>query len=110
LYVILSFPSDAITWFRTTRLNALRRGGTVKPVDDLENGEFPKTHDGINDNLFLSPYKVADQRLVDAIIDAIFYYAADRERIRNDPLVRLLLPNPPGGYNFAIVTAMGVIT
>lgn len=104
-------------WLCTTRLNALRRGGAVNPVDESENSESPKNHDfndgrnhGINDNLFSDPCKVADQTLVDAIIDAIFYYEVDRERIRNDPLVRLLIPNQPGNYHFAIVTAMGVIT
>jgi hypothetical protein len=30
--------------------------------------------------------------------------------LRKDPLVRLLIPNPPGHYNFVIVSAMGVIT
>lgn len=48
--------------------------------------------------------------LIDAIIDATIFDAGDRERLRNDPLVRLLIPNPPGHYNFVIVSAMGVIT
>lgn len=69
-----------------------------------------KQRRGIHDNLFSKPELVKEQVLIDAIIDSIFYYEADRERIRKDPLVRLLIPNPPGNYHFAIVTAMGVIT
>ena len=119
------------------RLNALRRGGADRQAaSTIVNGSFddqaattskppmssPKpgerNHDDspnvvqvcIHDDLFTNPEQSSEQVLVDAIIDAIFYKEADRERIRNDPLVRLLIPNPPGNYNFAIVTAMGVIT
>lgn len=62
------------------------------------------------DRLFLEPENHSEQALVDAIIDAIIYEKKDRERLKNDPLVRLLIPNPPGSYEFTIVTAMGVIT
>lgn len=107
------------------RLNALRRGDPnhAHEVDGLafvdaaarESEKSNRTNSakqkrGVNDNLFSNPEVVKEQVLVDAIIDAIFYYEADRERIRKDPLVRLLIPNPPGNYHFAIVTAMGVIT
>jgi hypothetical protein len=61
-------------------------------------------------DVFVCPEKYGEQTLVDAIIDAIIYREKDRERLKNDPLVRLLIPNPPGKYNFAIVSAMGVIT
>lgn len=121
----------------STRLNALRRGDPNKDVmnsektgvvdelskDDVNGnatvaGEFEKSDlknaakqkTGIQDNLFSHPELVPEQVLVDAIIDAIFYYEVDRERIRKDPLVRFLIPNPDGNYHFAIVTAMGVIT
>ena len=63
------------------------------------------------DGLFMSPEFRNEQVIVDAIIDALIYSESDRVRLRNDPLVRLLIPNPPGvHYNFAIVSAMGVIT
>jgi hypothetical protein len=40
----------------------------------------------------------------------MIYEESDRARLKVDPLVRLLIDNPPGNYNFSIVTAMGVIT
>jgi pimeloyl-ACP methyl ester carboxylesterase len=40
----------------------------------------------------------------------LIYDESDRENLRKDPLVRLLIPNPDGNYEFTIVTAMGVIT
>lgn len=114
-------------------MNALRRGdlnhtatnvdrldepNLVDEVPDVASSEFEQSDRkrparqkrGIQDNLFSNPELVKEQVLVDAIIDAIFYYEADRERIRQDPLVRLLISNPPGNYHFTIVTAMGVIT
>lgn len=103
-------------------MNALRSGDPNPDLVDesisvaaSESEKSDRTHSakqkrGIHDNLFSHPELVKEQVLVDAIIDAIFYYEADRERIRKDPLVRLLISNPPGNYHFAIVTAMGVIT
>ena len=58
----------------------------------------------------MDPDKYTEQYIVDAIIDATIYLEKDRERLRRDPLVRLLIPNPPGKYDFTVVTAMGVIT
>lgn len=63
-----------------------------------------------DENIFLEPEKHTDQQLVNAIIDAIIYDERDRERLSLDPLVRLLIPNPDGFYDFTIVSAMGVIT
>lgn len=62
------------------------------------------------DNLFLEPENTKEQILIDAILDATIYERTDRERLGEDPLVRMLIPNPPGNYDFAIVSAMGVIT
>jgi hypothetical protein len=62
------------------------------------------------DKMFLEPEKHSEQALVDAILDALIYDKKDRECLRKDPLVRFLIPNPPGNYDFTIVTAMGVIT
>ena len=73
---------------------------------EWETLDAPMSGDGI----FMSPEVVSEQFLVDAIIDAIIYQESDRQRLKEDPLVRLLIPNPPGFYDFAIVSAMGVIT
>lgn len=63
-----------------------------------------------DDDLFLNPEKFGEQVLLDAILDSTIYEGSDRERLRVDPLVRLLIPNKPGKYNFVIVSAMGVVT
>ena len=80
---------------------------TQTPVE--KNVEYPFEF-WSDDDIFLKPEKYGEQAVVDAIIDAIIYDPKDRERLRSDPLVRLLIPNPEGKYNFSIVSAMGVIT
>lgn len=62
------------------------------------------------DGLFTKADQHSEQLLIDAIIDAIIYERSDRDALRSDPLVRLLIDNEPGNYNFTIVSAMGVIT
>lgn len=59
---------------------------------------------------FTEPERQKEQDLIDSIIEAIFYDSAEREFIQNDPLVRMLIPNEPGKYNFTLISAMGVIT
>lgn len=49
-------------------------------------------------------------RLVEAVIDALYHSPADRAKLKADPLVRLLIPEPEGHYDFTIVSAMGVVT
>lgn len=61
-------------------------------------------------SIFLNPQRSSEQDLIDAILDALIYDKYDREKLRNDPLLRLLIPNDDGNYDFTIVTAMGVIT
>ena len=61
-------------------------------------------------NIFDDPSLFPQQLLIDAIIEATIFEGADRKTLRNDPLVRLLIRNPPGQYNFVIVSAAGVIT
>ncbi len=51
-----------------------------------------------------------EQALVDGVVDALYYFEEDRERIRKDPLIRLLIEPPPGRYDFTIVSCMGIIT
>lgn len=72
--------------------------------DELENN----VKDG--DRTFLDPKQTGEQELIDAILDALIYDKNERESLRSDPLVRLLIPNREGNYQFTIVTAMGVIT
>lgn len=89
----------------------------AKPFNFLETVLAPLKLDGSEpdgmigvDKIFLEPEKHSEQKLVDAIIDAIIYEPRDRQRLKADPLVRMLIPNPPGHYDFTVVTAMGVIT
>ena len=63
-----------------------------------------------DDDMFLKPEKYTEQELLDAIIDATIYEPSDRDKLRRDPLVRMLIDNIPGHYNFNIVSAMGVVT
>ncbi len=53
---------------------------------------------------FNDPSKLHEQEIVDEIIDIIFFDEQEREKIRADPLVRLLISNAPGSYNFTIVS------
>jgi hypothetical protein len=114
--------NDAIADQLTTvhlnhRLSRLLRGATF-------GGEIPSNRSdtksewldlqpkGINfpDNIFDEPSKFPEQLVIDAIIEATIYEVDDRNSLRNDPLARLLIHNPPGYYNFVIVSAAGVIT
>ncbi len=51
-----------------------------------------------------------EQELLDAVVDALYFEAEDRERLKADPLVRLLIDPPEAPLDFTIVSAMGVIT
>ena len=62
------------------------------------------------ESFFANPEEHNEQDIVDAIIDSLFYYEKEKVKLKSDPLVRLLIPNQPGRYEFTIVTAMGVIT
>jgi len=77
---------------------------------DITAGNFKSIGLGDSNCIFLNPSKSSEQELIDAILDALIYDKFDREKLRNDPLVRLLIPNADGNYNFTVVTAMGVIT
>lgn len=82
-----------------------------KIIDDIRYGKEElesAVKDG--DKTFLEPERVGEQDLVTAILDALIYDENEREMLNNDPLVRLLIPNADGNYDFTLVTAMGVIT
>jgi len=112
-------------------MDALRRGSSLRstvPVCDGLESNYPRSilddldkvfspisstqgeNSFITNPFFACPEKQKEQDIVDAIIAALFYDPSEREFIANDPLVRLLIPNDPGNYNFTIITAMGVIT
>jgi len=77
-------------------LDALRKGAKITKQPNL--------------SFFLQVEEHNEQTTIDEIINAIFFDEMERETIRADPLVRLLIANPPGFYDFNIVSAMGVIT
>lgn len=82
-----------------------------KIIDDIQHGKDElenSVKDG--DRTFLDPHKTGEQQVVTAILDALIYEQSERNELYNDPLVRLLISNRKGKYNFTIVTAMGVIT
>jgi hypothetical protein len=77
---------------------------------DQEWQDLPSRLASFPDDIFENPEKIAEQHLIDAIIEATMFNPEDRERLRSDPLVRLLLDNPEGHYDFTIVSAAGVVT
>ena len=90
------------------RLNALYRGIQRKEGGDHIERDF--WGNPVENKIFTKPHRYKEQEIVDAIIDTMIFEEADRVRLKSDPLVRLLIDNPPGNYSFSIVTAMGVIT
>ena len=50
------------------------------------------------------------QELVEAYVEALYFRPEDCAALLADPLVRLLVPHPPGRLDFTIVSCMGVIT
>jgi hypothetical protein len=64
----------------------------------------------IPQDVFDKPHPEKAQMLVDAIIESLIFERSDKDRMRKDPLVRLLIPNDPGRYNVVIISAAGVVT
>eukprot|EP00957_Ditylum_brightwellii_P024233 1828134-Ditylum_brightwellii.AAC.1 len=81
------------------KLNAIEEN---EPEIELQEESLP--------TFFANPEKHSQQELIDAIIDAVFFNKNEQEQLMKDPLVRLLIPNRPGHYNFTVISAMGVIT
>jgi len=84
-------------------------------LNQQQKAQIEKNHDSIHEPSFKTDFfrtaeDQPEQEIIDKIIDLIFYYGEEQDTIRNDPLVRLLISNPPGLYDFTVVTAMGVIT
>lgn len=85
-----------------SKTSALTKGESAESTDD--EGPWESLVD------FKNPKKHMEQDLIDAVIELLFYDKAEKSSIANDPLVRLLISNPDGNYDFTIVSAMGVIT
>lgn len=51
-----------------------------------------------------------EQHLLETVIDTLIYYPTDREQLKQDPLVRMMMDEEPGMLDFTVVSAMGVIT
>lgn len=77
---------------------------------DQEWIDMPTRRLNFPDDVFINPENARQQDVIDAIIESTIYKVSDRERLQMDPLVRLLIDNPPGHYDFVIVLAAGVIT
>ncbi len=90
-------------------LSRLSRGPCSAGANDHTLKLLPFIGDKIEID-FMHPEKHKEQDIVDAIIRLLFYDKKEMEEIRADPLVRLLISNRPGDYDFSIITAMGVIT
>ncbi len=52
----------------------------------------------------------SEQALLEATVGVLYHFAADRQKVLADPLVRLLIDPPKGRYDFTIVSGMGVVT
>ena len=79
--------------------------GSWKEDSEIQDADMDK-----QELFFHNPEHLHEQEILDEIIDLIFYNEKERTEINSDPIVRLLISNPPGNYNFTIVSAMGVIT
>lgn len=51
-----------------------------------------------------------EQELLETVIDELYYFDEEKEGLKSDPLVRLLIDPPKGSYDFTIISCMGIIT
>ncbi|CAJ1442403.1 unnamed protein product [Effrenium voratum] len=61
-------------------------------------------------DLLWSKTPASEACLVDCLIEVLFFEPADRSKYRSDGLIQLVIEEPPGHFNFTVVSAMGVIT
>lgn len=112
-------------------LEALRRGSGGGSLSDSEGMTQPPSHSMLDDfdssmakvispvpipkpgpvsmimkPFFTCPEKQTEQDLIGGIIEAMFFDKSERDYIKCDPLVRLLIANESGHYNFTIITAV----
>jgi len=86
-------------------------GLDILPLFDVTDETIKmKLESGRGSTFFLRSEKRSEQELLEVIIDVLFYDETERVVLLEDPLVRLLIPNPPGKYKFTIVSAMGIVT
>ena len=91
-------------------MEALRRGSMGISLSESDN-----LNNSLDSTKYFKPFftvaeEQKEQDLIDGIIDALFFDKKELEYIKNDPLVRMLVGNDPGHYDFTIISAMGVIT
>lgn len=112
---IINDVDDVREWLGRLRKAQPRTDDESKPFFSLpvsfNDHQSESSGDEKNNNLFFhDPDQLHEQEIVEEIINLIFFDEHERKSIRDDPLVRLLISNPPGNYDFTIVSAMGVIT
>lgn len=56
------------------------------------------------------PVSSDEQKILECVVDALYYLEDDRRTLKRDPLVRLLIDPPEGNFDFTLVSCMGVIT
>jgi hypothetical protein len=74
---------------------------------------YKKNTDKVRDWLHKKSLKKSfsyDQEIVDEVINVTYLSAADRRKIKKDPLVRCLLKPDKGNYNFTVISCMGIVT
>jgi len=105
----LQFHEDWLKKFFNRNFEALMVLSVVENVKDNVDKvrKWLKAQSGFQYN---GPKVVDDQTLLDKVLDALYYFEEEREMWRKDPLVRLLIKEPPGHYNFSIISCMGVVT
>ncbi len=107
---IMNGDDDVREWLGKLRKSSKHQSQDAKQQFLTTNDDGEKSENSCANLFFDKPSELHEQQIIDEIIDLIFFNDTEREKIRSDPLTRLLLSNPPGQYNFTIVSAMGVIT
>ena len=97
-------------WLGRLREATIRKQSRDKQSPSNEEVGVNDKEVGNNELYFHNPEHLHEQEIIDEINNLIFFNEKEREEINSDPLVRLLISNEPGNYNFTIVSAMGVIT
>ena len=92
------------------RLRVARNMNNHDDSNENDNGVVNNAKHSDKKLYFDHPENLHEQEIIHEIIDLIFFDESEQEKLRSDPLVRLLISNDPGNYDFTIVSAMGVIT
>lgn len=101
----LAFQSPWFKDFWQRNEEALRLLSIVRNYQDDIDRVRPWLHRWSNEPSFRD-----EQHLLTTVIDTIIYDKRDRQKLKRDPLVRLLIDEPARTYDFTVVSCMGVIT